>query len=845
MIFQRRFKLLTYATALWAFLALVATGQLHIPAILIFLTVVLFAVLRDETIMESSWLSFLRPIHKIVSFPIHWFVWLLISLTAFVIAIYGWYGIGDRMYSVTYLFFYLELNKLLTAKTNRDYIQIYALTFFHMLAASVSTDSFVFGIMLSVYLYLILEVLTTFTIKRDVEAAFEIDDHKPADKRLLFKNLKPYRLVESDSNTLRKVMNLKMGSFEMFGFRLVLIVAAIGLGMAIFWVIPRTSGKNFVNPGLAGSAGSGRKSGFADTVQFGGVGQIQLDPTIIMRAEPQESYMDKRPELLRIRGTSLDFFSNNRWSKSSTLIQQTKTTDVDNVNFKGHLAFSQSDFIDRLFSAKLTLEPETSRYFFTVNQPYQVRLPDSKLLDVDAQSYALKLMGERYDKMTYTVTGVLQDQVFLRRLIEITNQQYEADELSKALLEDIDLERFTQQENSQIVYTQNSETTPLGEMVKDQILDAISNLSDTYSERLRQKHDSREQIEFLNNYLRFPQKVNRESLELVAREWIGESQNPLEQAFKIEQNFKLNFDYSLENSFANREDHIEYFLTEVQEGHCEYFATTMVLMLRSLDIPARIVNGYISDEWSAGQNRYIIRQEHAHSWVEVYATIDLGDEVIGGWITFDPTPSSGIGRNRTSITWYHKFSSMFDSVRMFWYEKVVDYNMNDQRAGLFATLRALRNLRESTSSGVMDVRQFLKDPKSLPSAKVVIFIIGGLIVVALLVLAAFKWRSILAAFRKNAKRSEYEIPIDLKPFITLMKELEKYKPRLSGETPKQYAVSISQELTPELEELVPITEAYYKARYDQSKWTQDDQVRLNRLEQKWKELKPQFKKAKS
>jgi len=73
------------------------------------------------------------------------------------------------------------------------------------------------------------------------------------------------------------------------------------------------------------------------------------------------------------------------------------------------------------------------------------------------------------------------------------------------------------------------------------------------------------------------------------------------------------------------------FLTTARGGHCEYFASAMVVMLRTLSIPCRLVTGYRSDEWDEEGSVLLIRARHAHAWVEVY-------DVQRGWVTVDPTP---------------------------------------------------------------------------------------------------------------------------------------------------------------------------------------------------------------
>ena len=79
-------------------------------------------------------------------------------------------------------------------------------------------------------------------------------------------------------------------------------------------------------------------------------------------------------------------------------------------------------------------------------------------------------------------------------------------------------------------------------------------------------------------------------------------------------------------------DPIANFLFERKQGHCEYFASSMAVMLRTLGIPSRVVNGFRSDEFNDLTGNYIVRAKDAHSWVEAYFPGY-------GWQTFDPTPA--------------------------------------------------------------------------------------------------------------------------------------------------------------------------------------------------------------
>jgi transglutaminase-like putative cysteine protease len=76
---------------------------------------------------------------------------------------------------------------------------------------------------------------------------------------------------------------------------------------------------------------------------------------------------------------------------------------------------------------------------------------------------------------------------------------------------------------------------------------------------------------------------------------------------------------------------LEDFFLRSRAGHCEYFATATVLLLRAAGIPARYATGYSVQEWSPREGRYLVRARHAHAWAVAH--------VEGGWRDLDTTPS--------------------------------------------------------------------------------------------------------------------------------------------------------------------------------------------------------------
>ena len=105
--------------------------------------------------------------------------------------------------------------------------------------------------------------------------------------------------------------------------------------------------------------------------------------------------------------------------------------------------------------------------------------------------------------------------------------------------------------------------------------------------------------------------------------------------------FRENFEYSLELPERRRGyDPIVNFLATSHAAHCEYFATATVLLLRSLDIPARYITGYVVDEYNSDTESWVARNLDAHAWVEAY------DERTQRWIAVESTP----GRQYFTIT---------------------------------------------------------------------------------------------------------------------------------------------------------------------------------------------------
>ncbi|HEY7770973.1 transglutaminase TgpA family protein [Longimicrobium sp.] len=135
------------------------------------------------------------------------------------------------------------------------------------------------------------------------------------------------------------------------------------------------------------------------------------------------------------------------------------------------------------------------------------------------------------------------------------------------------------------------------------------------------------------------------------------------------------FEYSLELPETRRDATIEGFLFRRRAGHCEYFSSAMVVMLRSVGIPARNVTGFLGGEWNEFGAYLAVTGNDAHSWVEVWFPAL-------GWVPFDPTPPSRntLVDQRTGTGWSWPARFWFDGLEHRWYKWVLDYNLERQLA---------------------------------------------------------------------------------------------------------------------------------------------------------------------
>jgi len=141
-----------------------------------------------------------------------------------------------------------------------------------------------------------------------------------------------------------------------------------------------------------------------------------------------------------------------------------------------------------------------------------------------------------------------------------------------------------------------------------------------------------------------------------------------DRARAMEGYLRKTFPYTTELPQVETTDPVADFLFRRKKGHCEYFASSLAVMLRSVGIPARVATGFQSGVFNPLSGWYLIRASDAHSWVEVWLKGK-------GWTTFDPTPPDP---NPPGHTLSMRLQLYADALQVFWQDWVLSYDIERQ-----------------------------------------------------------------------------------------------------------------------------------------------------------------------
>ena len=312
---------------------------------------------------------------------------------------------------------------------------------------------------------------------------------------------------------------------------------------------------------------------------------------------------------------------------------------------------------------------------------------------------------------------------------------------------------------------------------------------------------------FISKYTQVPEELPERVVEL-AQEITKDKATWLEKAQAIEKYFRSNefvYDQTLVAVPEKDQDYVDQFLFETQRGYCDNFSTSMVVMMRSVGIPARWVKGYTEGEYidtlENGRRLYEVTNNNAHSWVEGYFPGV-------GWVPFEPT--QGFSNNVQ-----FEYDNKDDSQTQTGQDKEEDTTpAAPKKPELPEEQAQVNKTKVSFSDGLNNAGAFLKDNLQK-------------IFLTLLVLAVFaaivfrfrgKWLPVLYILLYKYKRQSKYLE---KAYIVLLKQLGRYGlKREKGQTLRDYANYVDSFFsTNEMRWLTEKYEAYlYRGEMNEDMW---------------------------
>jgi hypothetical protein len=268
----------------------------------------------------------------------------------------------------------------------------------------------------------------------------------------------------------------------------------------------------------------------------------------------------------------------------------------------------------------------------------------------------------------------------------------------------------------------------------------------------------------------------------LARNTVRGLDNDADRAVAVARYLRGAYGYTLELPSRKVADPLAYFLFTRRKGHCEYFASAMAVMLRTLGIPARLVTGFQSGVFNPLTELYLIRASDAHSWVEAWLPGR-------GWTTFDPTPPDPApGANALLV----KLALYADAVETFWQEWVVSYDLGHQATLADRMEQASRRVSLRWVERLFDVGDYWKLARSWAVGTG----LWWLLALACGVVGAWSapklwraWRTRLGVWRlRRGQGSVADATLLYRRMLKLLKRRGYEKP--AGFTPYEFACSL-------------------------------------------------------
>jgi hypothetical protein len=466
-------------------------------------------------------------------------------------------------------------------------------------------------------------------------------------------------------------------------------------------------------------------SGFSEDVELGEIGEIKKSSVVVMRITVDGGM--RKAQGVHWRGVALTRFDGKRWYNDAHEPTTLTSPEVEGW-FRLNTGDSPAPKAGIPIHYTVLLEPIGSTALFFANEPLRVRWRFTD--DAGRQPY-----GQRHTYLLKDFTGSISNPYH-----SFTRIEYEANSI-----------------------------------VPIPLPAAVREAGTNYPDSIRQ------------TYLQLPAVDPR--VPDLAKQITARDSTPFDKARSIESYLRSNFGYTLDLSGPPQADPLAYFLFQKRAGHCEYFAAAMTVMLRSLDIPARYINGFQTGEFNDVAGDLVVRASDAHSWVEAYFPGF-------GWLTFDPTPPS----NEKPPGLFAQLSHYWDWFQLQWGEWVINYDFIHQIAVAQNVGRFSRDWTEKIRTEFSNIRRSATTQMELwqsrvarsPAGRTEVFLVFAIFVIGVIILRPEVRRRLLMMWRTRVLPARV-----LTPHLATLHYLEMLRVLAQGgmrkteaQTPMEFAASL-------------------------------------------------------
>jgi hypothetical protein len=548
----------------------------------------------------------------------------LLGLSAFGLA--GWElssgRIEARLLSLAHLLVYLTWIVLFLPKTARMYWTMCLLSVLHVAVGAVLTSTGVFGLLCSLFLVLSIWTLTLFTLNRARErfAAEESTAEPPpavAPPTAAFL----WNQKSQPTSTVQIDPRLQWVSGPFVSGVFVNVTLSAVVGTLFFLFTPRIWVGNF------SALGEGfdqplriLQTGFAEEVQLGDIGQILEGTQTVLEVRMFDQATEQPLDIVAYA---------SRLGFDEPLFRGSVLGEYESGRWRAGAAGQNDHLKDYPWS------PTTND---VVRQEFRVEPMDSGILFAMPQHMAGRLEHR-------------SARIFERR---VTSTLYRSESVSG---------------RESLKYTVYSEKPRPG-------------TDEPFPRGTYRSLPFRDEVDY---YRRLPVS-GLERLQALARQVAqpADATNPsaTEKARRLVQHLRDSgeFGYTLDMAIQDpRIDAVEDFLFNRKEGHCEYFASALALMLRAVDIPARLVSGFKGGDLNSSTGYLVVQGRHAHVWVEAYLD--------NRWRVLDATPASRSDSVRSLAPKSNLFNRLTTLFTDTWSHRIVGLSFNAQKDQLYVPLK--------------------------------------------------------------------------------------------------------------------------------------------------------------